>query len=665
MTSQDKDENSKIVRIVMAIWVLGPLVVTMIRDRRRYILFGGPRPITLEQKRQRARSLADSFERLGTTYIKLAQFLTTRPDLIPPIYVEELERLQDEVAPAPYDEIKPIIEEDIGDPDEVFDYFEEDALSGASIAQVHKAGINGEDVAVKVRRPGLEGRIETDLQVLQLFEPIGIWALKVMGQKSHAETAENIVEELSKTLREEIDLYREANIMEEVQTNFEKDGLDDRVIVPGVFKSYCSHRVLTMKFEQGIKVKHTEELRAAGHDPREIVDALAEAYLRMAFTYDVFHADPHQGNLAVREDGVAIMYDFGVAQRPPAYLQENFTKLFIGIGLHDPDVVIDALDDMGALETTVDRETMRNVARTMIMDVAGQEIDSDTIDDLEDQVDEALHDYPMKFPQEIILAMRTTFGIEGLCAAMAPEYDFSEKIRDFFISEGILEIKLDLSSIIEAGGGDLVPETLPGNIDKLERTLGKYILFGEEEKPISAILDQSLLGDASPFSSIIENQIINSEELMQNAHPQVIINHINTGGTTVIESEYTADDFNFGFFGAPVEFDEDEMFDVSELEETTQQELEQTSKNSAKSMFGSSMIISGVALLSDGVVKGDKKNIIMSIPFLTAGLVSFMSVKRSFQEQEIMGPKYVATRHQMSEMEAEEEAQRQKELEEG
>ena len=191
-----------VLRYLQAVRVLTPLIITHIRDRRRFLLFGGRRELGYEQRRDRAENLADAFERLGTTYIKLAQFMTTRPDLVPPIYVDAMERLQDQVPPEEFEKVRKQLEEEYGrPPEEIFDYFNEDAVSGASIAQVHFAGIDGRDVAVKIRRPGLEKTVQADLSVLDFFAPIGRWLLLYMGQESHAESAKGITEELKKTIQ--------------------------------------------------------------------------------------------------------------------------------------------------------------------------------------------------------------------------------------------------------------------------------------------------------------------------------------------------------------------------------------------------------------------------------------------------------------------------------
>ena len=602
-----------VLRFLRAVYILTPIIMTYVRDRRRFLFFGGPRDLDYEQRRARAERLADAFERLGTTYIKLAQFMTTRPDLVPPIYIRAMERLQDEVPPEDFEKVKKQLEEDLGDLDDVYEYFNDEAVSGASIAQVHFAAVDGEDVAVKVRRPGLEKRVEADLYVLGLFAPIGRWLLVRMGQETHAESAKGITDELNRTIREEMDFNREASIMTEIRENMEREGLDDRIIIPYVYEEYSTERVITMSYEEGIAVKHEEQLRRDGHDPVEIVDAIAEAYLLMAFKHDVFHADPHQGNLAVAPDGRVIIYDYGIAQRPPQELQDKWRRMFMGVGMHDPEMVVDALQEMGAVEEDVDRETLLEVSKIMIMDISGAGLDDADIERIEAKVDETLYDYPMKFPQEIILGMRATFGVEGLCADMAPDYDFSKKLYDFFIQEMDEE---DVPAIAEMGEG--VEYRL---LDRLDRFLGGLQVGAYAPVPY---LD-TYLESPRPVTAFI---LRNGERFGVNLMEQRDVGAMRNGHT-------------------------DETVDVSvstkNVEESVEKEMKRSSKRTYLSVLGGTLVLSAAVLHTGGSGLA---------PYaFGAGVFFFVLAWRSFKDREkgVMGPKYVATRHRMEQWDDEEE----------
>jgi len=601
-----------VLRFLRAVVILTPIIVTYVRDRRRFIFFGGPRDLDYEQRRARAERLAQAFEDLGTTYIKLAQFMTTRPDLVPPIYIRAMERLQDEVPPADFRKVKKQLEEDLGPLENVYDYFNEEAVSGASIAQVHFASVDGEDVAVKVRRPGLEKRVEADLYVLGLFAPIGRWLLVRMGQKSHAESAKGITDELKRTIREEMDFKREAGIMTEIRLNMEREGLDDRIIIPYVYEEYSTERVITMSYEEGIAVKHDEKLRREGHDPVEIVDAIAEAYLHMAFRHDVFHADPHQGNLAVAPDGRVIIYDYGIAQRPPQELQDKWRRMFMGIGMHDPAMVVDALQDMGAVDEDVDRDTLLEVAKVMIMDISGAGLDDADIQRIESKVDETLYDYPMKFPQEIILGMRATFGVEGLCADMAPDYDFSKKLYDFFIEE---MDENDVPAISEMGDG--IEYRM---LDRLDRFLGDLPLSLPVQIPhVSTYIDSP-----RPVTAFV---LKNGRYLGINLMEQPVeMRNGHTDKENVSVSVSTGD-----------------------VKEHIGREMKKSSKRTYLAVLGGTFVLSAAVLYTGGSGLAPYS--------FGAGMLAFLLAWRSFKDKDhnVMGPKYVATRHRMEQWDDEDE----------
>ena len=599
-------------RFLRAVYILTPIIVTYIRDRRRFFFFGGPRDLDYGQRRARAERLAQAFEDLGTTYIKLAQFMTTRPDLVPPIYIRAMERLQDEVPPEDFKKVKKQLEEDLGDLDRVYDYFNEEAVSGASIAQVHFASVDGEDVAVKVRRPNLEKTVDADLYVLGLFAPIGRRLLLRMGQESHAESAKGITDELKKTIREEMDFKREAGIMTEIRENMEREGLDDRIIIPYVYEEYSTERIITMSYEEGIAVKHDEKLRREGHDPVEIVDAIAEAYLLMAFRHDVFHADPHQGNLAVAPDGRVIIYDYGIAQRPPQELQDKWRRMFMGVGMHDPAMVVDALQDMGAVDEDVDRDTLLEVARVMIMDISGAGLDDADIQRIESKVDETLYDYPMKFPQEIILGMRATFGVEGLCADMAPDYDFSKKLYDFFIEE---MDENDVPAIAEMGEG--IEYRV---LDRLDRFLGDLPLSLPVHVPhISTYVDSP-----RPVTAFF---LKNGRHLGINLMEQPV--EMRNGHTD-------KDNLNVSV-------------STGDVKEHVGREMKKSSKRTYLAVLGGTLVLSAAVLHT-----GESS---LAPYSFGAGLLFFFLAWRSFKDKDkgVMGPKYVATRHRMEQWDDDEE----------
>ncbi len=587
-------------RFLQAVVALTPLFLVHVRDRRRFLLFGGPRELSHEDRVHRAEAVAEAFEDLGTTYIKLAQFLTTRPDLVPPVYVQAMERLQDEVPPEEYSLVHQRLEEEIGDPDRVFDSFEEEPLAGASIAQVHRAVYRGDEVVLKIRRPGLEDVVKADLSVIRFLAPFVQWFLRYLGQESHAESAESIVDELERTIREEMDFDREAEIMTEIRRNFERDGLDNRVIIPEAYPEVSTEKVLTMSYEEGIAVKHTEEIERQGHDVEEVVDALADAYLHMAFKHDVFQADPHQGNLAVAPDGRVVIYDYGISQRPDPEVQRKWTRMFMGVGLRDPEMVVEAVEDMGALAEDVPRSVLYDATEMMIRDVSGGDVDAEEMQEIERRIDETLYDYPLRFPQEVILGMRANFGLDGLCASLAPDYDFSRKLYEFFVDE-------------------MDAETLP-RFQEMNDSRGYRALDRVDESLDRLDLPLPYLKGNRPLTSFLLD-----------LHRWLGV--------------------DLSVFRQPPEVARDRSGDEEPSLEEVKNELTRRSRENDRrtlqATLGASFLVAGTVLYT--------ADSIFALPSMAVGVLFFLLTWLSLRsgDRGVLGPKYVATRHRIQQWEDE------------
>jgi predicted unusual protein kinase regulating ubiquinone biosynthesis (AarF/ABC1/UbiB family) len=431
-------------RLLKAFRVLAPVMLTHARDMRRYVLFGAPRELDREARRERARRLTDAFEELGTTYVKLAQFLTTRPDFVPPVYIDELQRLQDDVPPVGFEDIETVIQDELGAPQDVFGSIDEEPISSASIAQVHGATVDGDRVAVKVQRPGLRERVEADLSALSTMVSVLYRLLRVSGQASYAESLVSVSRDVDRSLRKEVDFEREAETMREIRENVVREGFDDEVVVPQTYDELCTGRVIVMSFEDGVKVKRFDELRERGHDLGVIARRVVEAYLRMAFVYGVYQTDPHHGNIAVADDGRVVIYDYGMSQRPEEGVTEAFARFLAGLGVRDHDVTIAALEDMGAVEVSSRKgwEAMCDWADALSKDVAGDVSEID-IGAVAEGFDESFDEFPIQLNQDILLSLRAITGVQGIATTLDTDYDFSAHLARFFVEKETFDLELE------------------------------------------------------------------------------------------------------------------------------------------------------------------------------------------------------------------------------
>ena len=247
----------------------------------------------------RPEKMRRAFEELGGTFVKLGQMLSVRPDLVPPGFVAEFRKLQDDVAPFPSEQAVAVIESQFGSSlEDLFDDFDRTPLASASISQVHKAKTKGgRDVVVKIQRPTIRGLIETDISILSDLAKL----IEKRIPESELYNPVGIVDEFTRTIRQELDFVREARSMDKFKRNFAED---DTIYVPKVYWELTTSHVLTMEYIDGIKLKDLEKLEKAGLDKRIIAINGARAILQQVFEHGFFHADPHPGNIFVLENNV-------------------------------------------------------------------------------------------------------------------------------------------------------------------------------------------------------------------------------------------------------------------------------------------------------------------------------------------------------------------------
>lgn len=305
----------------------------------------GPKPLREQWLiLSEAERLRLGLEELGPTFIKFGQILSTRHDLIPEAYITELSKLQDRVPPFEYGEAKKVIEKEFRkNIEDIFSSFDPEPIAAASIGQVHRARLSeGEDVAVKVMRPGVEARIETDLAILMSLARFAEKHIK----ESKFFNPVGFVEEFTRIIRHEIDYTHEAQNAERFYENF-KDSTT--IKIPKIYWKYVTKHVLTQEYSEGIKISDIPQIEVLGLDRKKISIDLANAYLKMIFEDGFYHADPHPGNILVSSSGIIIFLDFGMAGHVDPVLHDNLANLIISIRINDIDFLIEALTELGLI----------------------------------------------------------------------------------------------------------------------------------------------------------------------------------------------------------------------------------------------------------------------------------------------------------------------------
>jgi predicted unusual protein kinase regulating ubiquinone biosynthesis (AarF/ABC1/UbiB family) len=446
-----------------------PLLFAYARDRNRFLLFGKGRQVSPAQRRRRAAKLLDSLLTLGPTFIKLGQLLSTRPDILPPEYIDEFSKLQDEVPPADWADARQVIEAEIGPVDEHFEQFDTDSISGASLGQVYYAELEDGPVAVKIRRPGVEDLVEADLRVIRWSIPL----IMRFIDEARSFSLETLADEFAKTIRQEMDYEREARMLVEISENFADD---DRIIIPDVKDDYSTGRVLTMEYVEGTKISNIRELDEIGVDRTDIAETLQRVYLQMIVEDGVFHADPHPGNLAVKPDGRIVFYDFGMSGYVEPFIQEKIIDFYIAVANQDTDAILDTLIEMGTLSPEADREVMGEVMELAIADARGDDIEQYRIQQIVQQVEDTIYEFPLRLPSNLALVLRVATVVEGVCVTLDPDFDFISVATDYLRDQGYLEAGIrqffeDRADEVQDAATSALrtPPKLERTLDKIER----------------------------------------------------------------------------------------------------------------------------------------------------------------------------------------------------
>ncbi|MBX9256023.1 AarF/ABC1/UbiB kinase family protein [Desmonostoc muscorum CCALA 125] len=410
---------------------------------------------------------------LGPTFIKVGQLFSTRADIFPVEYVEELAKLQDKVPAFSYEQVEAIIEQELGKKiPELFQNFEPIPLAAASLGQVHKAVLHtGEAVVIKVQRPGLKKLFEIDLQILKgitrYFQNHPKWG--------KGRDWLGIYEECCRILWEEIDYLNEGRNADTFRRNFRGY---DWVKVPKVYWRYTTSRVLTLEYVPGIKISQYEALEAAGLDRKTIARQGAQAYLLQLLNSGFFHADPHPGNIAISPDGALIFYDFGMMGRIKSNIREGLMETLFGIAQKDGDRVVQSLIDLGAIAPVDDMGPVRRSVQYMLDNFMDKPFENQSVASISDDLYEIAYNQPFRFPATFTFVMRAFSTLEGVGKGLDPEFNFMEVAKPYAMqlmtdmngSEGnsfLNELSRQAAQVSSTALG--LPRRLEDTLEKLER----------------------------------------------------------------------------------------------------------------------------------------------------------------------------------------------------
>lgn len=425
------------------------------------------------RRRKQAIWIRETLLDLGPTFIKVGQLFSTRADIFPIEFVEELSKLQDRVPAFSYEQVKQIVETDLGKPiGELYQTFDPIPLAAASLGQVHRAQLHsGEEVVVKVQRPGLKQLFEIDLSILR-----GIASYF----QSHPEWGRGrdwigIYEECCRILWQEIDYLNEGRNADTFRRNFRQE---DWVNAPRVFWRMASRRVLTLEYLPGIKISHYDALEAAGFDRKRLARLGAQAYLHQLLNDGFFHADPHPGNIAVGADGSLVFYDFGMMGQVQPLTRQRLMGTFMGVAQRDADLVMTSLVELGALEESEDMGPVRRSIQYILDNFMDKPFEEVSVNAISDDLYAIAYDQPFRFPATFTFVMRAFSTLEGVGKGLDPEFNFMEAATPFaaqLMSSGnpnetssiLGEISRQAAQVGTTAFG--LPRRIEDTLDKLDR----------------------------------------------------------------------------------------------------------------------------------------------------------------------------------------------------
>ena len=387
-----------------------------------------------------------AFAELGPTFIKLAQVLSSRPDLITIQYANELKKLQDEVPPFPAEEAKRIIEEELKLPiDRIFSHFNEDPIAAASIAQVHTATLlDGTNVVVKVQRPSIKEHIESDINILSGLSRL----LDRHVPESRFFNPTGIVNEFARTVRKELDFMEEARNCYRFKRNFEKE---PNIFIPKAFMEFTTEKVFVMEIIDGVRIDDFESIEAMGLDRSKLAKIGVAAYFKQVLEDGFFHADPHSGNIFALADGRIAFLDFGIVGKVSEELKEIMANTFIALIKRDFDRLIDQYIELGIVPDDIDLDAFRRDFKAELRDLL-EPLYGMTIQEIDfakylETITHLAIDHNLRIPSDLLMINKSMLILDNLGRQLDPNFDFIAAAEPY--ASKIIKSKLSPSKFFE------------------------------------------------------------------------------------------------------------------------------------------------------------------------------------------------------------------------
>ncbi len=372
-----------------------------------------------------AQHLRLALEELGVAFIKLGQVLSTRADLLPPEFIAELSRLQASVPPVPFEAVEAVLREELGeDYARRFASFDRQPLAAASIGQVYRARLRtGQEVVVKVQRPGLRAEVAIDLAILRR---LARRALRTRAGQVMDVT--DLMEEFALTLERELDYVSEGRNADRFRANLRNVPW---VRIPRVFWEHSTTRVLTMEAATGVRIDDEEALDRLGVDRHALAVRSARLLLKMVFEDGFFHADPHPGNFFIREDGSVTLVDFGMVGSFSEVQRERLVALLGALARQDAEALVEAMLDLGAGLSALERQALTQEVGRLLSKYAERTLADISLQVLMTELFQTAYRHRLRLPSNLALLAKAVAMAEGLGRRLDPGFRFMDVLLPY------------------------------------------------------------------------------------------------------------------------------------------------------------------------------------------------------------------------------------------
>ena len=510
------------------------------------------RPERFRREALRFRALA---LRMGGVMIKVGQFLSSRLDVLPPEITDTLADLQDEVPAESFADIRQLAEHELGAPlTEKFDWFDENPLAAASLGQVHRARLKGNEdvdflnVVVKVQRPSIASIVTVDLSALQR---VGRWLMVYRPISEHADVPA-LLREFSATVYEEIDYKHEADHAEVFFENF-KD--DKYVNVPRVVRSLSTLRVLTLEDVFAIKITDYEAITAAGIDRNQVARKLSDTYLKQIFEDGFFHADPHPGNLFVtplrstkgsKRKSVRwqlTFVDFGMVGRVPENLRKGLRETVVALGTRDSARLIKSYKELGFLLPGADTLGLEQASAAVFDRFWGMSMSElrsvrpNEVRDIGHRVRDVMVETPFQIPNDLLILVRTVAILSGMCTGLDPNFNLWEQLTPYArkLVEEETSSAFSLDNILKQAGDILQAFiALPSQASRVLAQMESGGLVVQTPQVTREIRSLGLSVDHLTSGIIFAAFLVSGVMLVNNGHGQLGAGLLGAAGATFV-----------------------------------------------------------------------------------------------------------------------------------